>query len=685
LGIRIPFSKLYGQTSQSDNALKEWVASGAIVDEDSKPIEGVVLTPSLYDSGLNSLALEAFVRTDAEGRWHWSIDDHPRVYSLRAAKPGYMPREVTLSLTPQAPMALQAASSIQGYVVDASDREVEGAQVAYVESGNSMAYRPLHHVLSDNRGWFYLDGLLEPNVNLRAWNSQGYSGQLNAYSIANSQPAVIELLAPVTLSLKILDGVDAPLSDATVQLRSWNRTGIFSWKAQSDSNGEVVWPKAPQGLLAFEVNREGYHTTWKHITIQGPHVEVIRMQPLGVAPPSIVDDETGKPVDRFVVLNPTNKTNASLVPKQELTGWHADVHLPSSSIVGEKGSLRLSNIPFFDHVDLEICALGFNRFKFRLDNQTDLTSAPEVRLKQPNTVTNELCQLLDSRGRPVPNGLVVYAAQGGITIATHADPIANQLLWPYHMYQQYSDLSGTFRRNARPEFEFVGAWTDKESFVGLTRALSPEKPIRMEAYSTVTIVLPPRQREPFSKVSIRQSVALDPKKSHAQAHFFSACNGDPRTGVWTCDRVPAGPVSIVRQVFDPAKKKFHSEELASLRVSPASKMDLWFDGDASLYGKLQVGDEKLATMAWECLATCMRREHEETQYFRTPVLVDGTFRFEQLPAGEYMITLSPLAPINSTASDSYTPARLRSNIANPISIQVGEAKNMGQIEIGLRE
>ncbi len=46
-----------------------------------------------------------------------------------------MPREVTLSMTPQKPMTLVAASSIQGYIVDASDREVEGAHVAYVEFG----------------------------------------------------------------------------------------------------------------------------------------------------------------------------------------------------------------------------------------------------------------------------------------------------------------------------------------------------------------------------------------------------------------------------------------------------------------------------------------------------------------------------------------------------------------------
>ncbi len=96
--------------------------------------------------------------------------------------------------------------------------------------------------------------------------------------------AVIELLAPVPLSLKILDGSDAPLSNATVQLRSWNRTGIFSWKAQSDANGESFGP-GPQGLLAFEVSCEGYHATWKHITIQGPHVEAIRMQQLGCRSP----------------------------------------------------------------------------------------------------------------------------------------------------------------------------------------------------------------------------------------------------------------------------------------------------------------------------------------------------------------------------------------------------------------
>ncbi len=46
-----------------------------------------------------------------------------------------------------------------------------------------MSYRPVHHALSDNRGWFYLDGLLEPTANLRAWNSQGYSGQLNAFPL----------------------------------------------------------------------------------------------------------------------------------------------------------------------------------------------------------------------------------------------------------------------------------------------------------------------------------------------------------------------------------------------------------------------------------------------------------------------------------------------------------------------
>ncbi len=43
------------------------MASGTVVDEDNKPIEGVILTPCVYDSGLNSLALEPFVRTDAEG------------------------------------------------------------------------------------------------------------------------------------------------------------------------------------------------------------------------------------------------------------------------------------------------------------------------------------------------------------------------------------------------------------------------------------------------------------------------------------------------------------------------------------------------------------------------------------------------------------------------------------------
>ncbi|MEQ1827400.1 MAG: carboxypeptidase-like regulatory domain-containing protein, partial [Pirellula sp.] len=501
------------------------LATGSIVDEDGKAISNVELTPSLFEPNLSIADRKKVATTNASGHWEWDISENASVYCLRAFKPGYAPHEIPIVAGPQV-TKLTAASSVQGYVVDSNDREVEGAHVSLVENGPGFSAQPALRTVSDNRGWFELFGVHDNNINLRAWNPSGEAGYLNNVSTAGTKPIVIELLKPKPLEFQVVDEKANPIAGATITLRSWNKTGVFQWSSKSDNRGIATWNDAPVGVLAFDVEREGYSRVWKHIQNWESQRQRIAMRLAGAERCNVVDHDTGAPIDRFVVLYSGEKASALSVPAQELVGWHSVSSLPMDAVIVKNGVLPLDSIPFFDAMDVEVIAIGYSRFKFRLDKHMDLATTPEFRLKQPNVISNAKCKLVDWNGNAVRGAIVMYIAQGGITVSRQSDPIATQLQWPYHVYQHTTDQLGEFRLNARPEFEFVSAWNETGSYTGLSRRLAPDATIQLEPYARLAVRTSIKNYGPFCKLSVQHSIHLDPDKSYAKAHFFTPLEFD---------------------------------------------------------------------------------------------------------------------------------------------------------------
>ena len=171
---------------------------------------------------------------------------------------GYLQLEIPLAHKQSSLSILRKASSIQAYVVDDQDREVEGAIVSSVESGYDFADPPELTAKSDNRGWFELGGVQALGINLRAILPTGEAGSLNNLSLSSTSVPVIELKKPAPLELIVRDNLAKPISDALVRLGSWDKSGAIEWSARTDEQGKAHWQNAPIGALTFEVQKDGF-------------------------------------------------------------------------------------------------------------------------------------------------------------------------------------------------------------------------------------------------------------------------------------------------------------------------------------------------------------------------------------------------------------------------------------------
>ena len=223
---------------------------GTIVDEDARPIAGVELIAFLFSPSSSSESDRRHLATTNEkGAWRWESLEHPNIYSIQT---GYLQLEIPLAHKQSSLSILRKASSIQAYVVDDQDREVEGAIVSSVESGYDFADPPELTAKSDNRGWFELGGVQALGINLRAILPTGEAGSLNNLSLSSTSVPVIELKKPAPLELIVRDNLAKPISDALVRLGSWDKSGAIEWSARTDEQGKAHWQNAPIGALTFE-------------------------------------------------------------------------------------------------------------------------------------------------------------------------------------------------------------------------------------------------------------------------------------------------------------------------------------------------------------------------------------------------------------------------------------------------
>jgi hypothetical protein len=481
-----------------------------VVDEDGKPIAGVDLVPSLFDPSMSNEEIERIrVKTDSDGNWQWDVSQYPKIYVLETRKFCTLPRPIPLDVFQKQVTRLQSAQSVQGYVVDDQDREVEGAIIFSNE--NSRHFSPTNIMTrSDNRGWFEFRGVAGNGAKLRVVMPSGETG-FKDYGISNSTNVLlIELKKPTSLQLNFTNTSGELLEDVDVSLECWEDSKAIEWSAKSNEQGNVIWSKAPIGRLVFKATKSGYHDTWIPVEVDGPRSEAIVLNRSSQFGSRVLDAETGAPIDRFMVvhnpMNPESRTAAYGALKQELVPWNLITSLPKNAFFGTNGQLAIESIPRDEFKEVAIHAIGFESLRFKLDDKTDIKTLQEFRLRKPLPERKDLAFVLNPDGESAAAANVLFLSHGLIPISKGLDPLVISLSWSNPLLQQ-SDSTGAFRCCARASHDFVAVWNDQGSYLGLVDDLVPGKKIQLEAYSTVEVPLSARMRKgPFNRFTVEQEV-----------------------------------------------------------------------------------------------------------------------------------------------------------------------------------
>lgn len=539
-------------------------AFGTVVDEDGKPIAGVDLVPSVFDPSMSKDEIERIrVKTDFNGNWQWDVSRYPKIYVLETRKFGTLPRPIPLDVFQKQETRLQLAQSVQGYVVDDQDREVEGALISSTEDSR---YFSTTNVMtrSDNRGWFDFRGVAGNGAKLRVVMPSGETG-FKDYGISNSTNVLlIELKKPTSLQLHFANASGEGLEDVDVSLECWEDSKAIEWSAKSNQQGNVIWSKAPIGRLVFKATKSGYHDAWIPVEVDGPRSQAIVLNPTSQFGSRVLDAETGAPIDRFMVVhNPENPESSAATYRalrQELVPWNLITSAPKNALFGTNGQFAIESIPRDEFKEVAIHAIGFESLRFKLDDKTDTKPLQEFRLRKPLPKRKDPAFVLNPNGESAAAANVLFVSHGLIPISKGLDPLVIFLSCPNPILQQ-SDSTGAFRLCARASHDFVAVWNDQGSYLGLVDDLVQGIKIQLEAYSTVEVPLSARmQNGPFNRFTVEQEILG--LRGGSVARLMTELAPKPADlDTLISDRVPSKNAQKIWRSFSPFAARMHSVEL----------------------------------------------------------------------------------------------------------------------------
>ena len=549
-------------------------AFGTIVDEEGKPIAGAVLVPLVFDPWVSAEELSRIQTiTDAEGKWEWNISKHPKIYVLQARKPGYLPNKIALGFENKQMTQLAIAYSVQGYVVDDQDREVEGAFISSIEHAEVDFSAPIR-AISDNRGWFELRGITGLSTNLIAIlpsGEAGYKGNVTSWS---KELPTIELRKPVPVEFNVINKDNEPIDGADIALDSWQESKSIQWVSKTDKQGKVVWTAAPMGLCSFSIKRTGFHDAKIRFDVIGPCSRTIVLTPSTELTIRVVDSETDTPIDRFVVKYSSDDSWLKAIRDEDFgekfVPWNSVSPIPRNAFIGSGGRFARESLPDLDTMDVEIFAIGYESLRIKVTKDIHQETLQELRLKRPFPERKGSSKVLNPDGQIAVVANVIFLSQGIIPIENDLDLLAASLSWPYHLLQR-TDSNGAFRLIARASHDFVAAWNDQGSYVGLVEDLADGGSIKLEAYGSASIRLPAELlNKRFSQFAIQQDFKGRRAFSKVQFHVELEPQrlGEETADTFVSARVPSGTVQLVQRWLIPNTNRFETKKHRSIDIVP---------------------------------------------------------------------------------------------------------------------
>jgi thiol-disulfide isomerase/thioredoxin len=634
---------------------------GVVRDETGKRVSGakVNLTFMLNapDKPGGMGVAYGFAETDKDGKWIFKGAPHdPTSTEVYARHPDYFsgnvrPDHVDFDVLRKNAHVIQLRRgvAVTGTVLDPAGRPVANAriQVKSVMPGKT-----------DDKGQFRVTGIVPGKAKLLVLADNFAVQLIEVEAAESSKPVEVRLEPGHVLRGRVVDTKGRPMPNTYVSVQKW-RTENFIAGFKTDTDGRFDWKSAPVDEVT--------------LTISG--VDLMRRDPIiakadgleiTITVPShlsmrgkVVDDGTGKPVDRFIV---------HLSADQGRTGWEMDRP-------GRNGQYDVSVSDDALTYRVRILADGYlpvDSPQMRSQNEAVVFDA---RLKRGGGVAGSVLQ---PDGKP--------AKDADVYLCDHMMPTFENgkiKSGVSSVIAVKSDAAGRFELPPRTDqYKLIiihdSGWTE----LALADAAGLQN-LRLRAWCTISgRLMLGGQPRPDQTIWIRPSPMASTDGVHRQLFQYRTTTDEQ--GRFILNRVIDGPtvVSVMRIVqMSDGRDSYVEDHGVPLQLEPGQKVsDLQIGGNgraviAHLIIAPDLKERGLIPSAgtlrlspplpgfvppptWDSLSADEKRQvrqaYEATEEYQryarsvkeysAPLAPDGTMRFEDVPAGRYSLYVDVQRP-----------------------------------------
>ena len=303
---------------------------GVVRNEQGEPIEGVAVgvyyrkdDPDAADNVKVEIlifnTIDTDIKTDKAGRWTFNkmpseIDKnelrifltHPG-YISDNLQPGHIPLPITRQPSIEslrdfsAVMVMKAGLEVVGKVTDKRGNPIAGVKIYDKADYWWGSTKPFAE--TDARGRFQAN--TKPGASIWTVQAPGYAPDLKIMSIiAGMQPVEIRLEPGRSIEGKVTDQAGKPVEGAWVSAEQWRRNRRrLHLTAKTDAQGNFKIMDAPADELTFDIGKQGYMMLENYVMRTGRRKYDITLRPTLKVCGTVTDSETGQPINRFVVAN----------------------------------------------------------------------------------------------------------------------------------------------------------------------------------------------------------------------------------------------------------------------------------------------------------------------------------------------------------------------------------------------
>jgi hypothetical protein len=293
---------------------KGWRIGGIVVDEDGKPVAGAEVNPSIEfekrPGDTQQFGTGDRVTTDAEGRWSYpSVPDTDQEVDVEISHPDVMPGWMTLARAtyeikegeePHAEIKRERGIVLTGQVVDESGQPIAGANL------KTQISNVLRRATTDKEGKFTLTGCKAEPTRVVIY-APGKATMLEIVDAgADMQPLELTMQPGGHLRIRVLDPDGKPSPKARVFLQEW-KGGVNYFEFEhinqyADDNGVWEWNEAPLDEFVADIApRQGMQLPRQKFKAREEEY-VIKLNPVLEISGTVIDAETKEPIEKFRVV-----------------------------------------------------------------------------------------------------------------------------------------------------------------------------------------------------------------------------------------------------------------------------------------------------------------------------------------------------------------------------------------------